>query len=67
MATKPVPIRLSESDQNALRAVAQHLQRNNADTVRLLIRETYAVIQESQSKSDADQQSAPAAPPPSKI
>jgi len=41
-----VAVRFCELDKAALRELAQRLQRNQSDTLRILVRETLAVLKE---------------------
>lgn len=41
-----VAIRFNAPDRQALKELARRLQRNQSDTVRLLVRETLAVLKE---------------------
>jgi len=59
MPTRPIPFRLDEFEQQALKEVAARLQRNSADTVRLLIRETWTVMKEIDSKPGANEPKTP--------
>jgi hypothetical protein len=44
MLAQQFQIRMSEQDRQMFAYVAKHFQRSQADTVRVLIRETYEVI-----------------------
>jgi hypothetical protein len=46
-----VAIRFGELDKAALRELAQRLQRNQSDTLRILVRETLAVLKEREAQS----------------
>ena len=47
MAISPnVAVRFGELDKAALKELAQRLQRNQSDTLRLLVRETLATLKE---------------------
>jgi hypothetical protein len=41
-----VAVRFGELDKQALRELARRLQRNQSDTLRILVRETLAVLEE---------------------
>jgi hypothetical protein len=44
LANETFFMRLSGQEKTMLRHVAKHLQRSQADTIRMLVRETYKVI-----------------------
>ena len=61
MANSPtVAVRFGKLDKAALMELAQRLQRNQSDTLRILVRETLAVLKE----RDAQDQTKPAEPAP---
>ena len=52
MAISPtVAVRFGELDKAALKELAKRLQRNQSDTLRLLVRETLAVLKENDGKT----------------
>jgi hypothetical protein len=56
MTTTPVPVRLSTDDRAALREVASRLQKNQSETLRLLIRGMHAVLKEQDRKAKRNNQ-----------
>jgi len=50
--TPSVAIRLNDPDKAALRELAKRLQRNQSETVRVLVRETLAILREQDVRGD---------------
>lgn len=62
LANEQFKVMVTKEDRQMIRAVAEYFERSQGDTIRLIVREVYAVIQEKEQENQTPirKQQAPA-------